>query len=156
MPLPLYAPLPDFEGATGWINGEPTRESLAGRPVLVHFWSAGCHLCKQEFPILNFLLETYGKDGGFRMIGIHSPRTTLDLEEGLAETIVREEELGHPVLIDNRLTVTGKFGNEYVPAYYLFDENLKLRHYQAGEHALRMVEQRLRRVISRMAQDAET
>lgn len=144
MSLPSGTPLPDFTGATGWINGEASRESLAGKPVLVHFFAASCELCKEGLSVLPFVQEMHGPVIGLQLIGVHAPRTRQDTDLSSAEGVVRGHGLRHPVLLDNRLAVSEAFGNTYVPAYYLFDESHKLHHAGAGEHALRMVEQRLR------------
>ena len=45
MPLRTGSTLPALGGAAAWINGEPAAEELAGKPVLVHFWSVSCHIC---------------------------------------------------------------------------------------------------------------
>ncbi len=40
------------------------------------------------------------------------------------------------------------FENKYVPAFYLFDRQGKLRHFQAGERAAKMVEPVIERVLA--------
>ena len=38
--------MPSLEGIKDWINGGlPSAEELAGKPVLVHFWSVSCYIC---------------------------------------------------------------------------------------------------------------
>lgn len=149
MVLPLGAPLPDFAGATGWLNGVATRQSLAGKPVLVHFFAASCVLCKEGLSVLPFLHDLHGPAVGLQLVGVHRPQTRQDAETASVEAVLREHDLGHPVLLDNRLAVSEAFGNDGLPAYYLFDKTHRLRHAQAGEHALRFVEQRLKAITSR-------
>ncbi|MBB3868056.1 Uri superfamily endonuclease [Parageobacillus toebii NBRC 107807] len=39
------------------------------------------------------------------------------------------------------------FENQYVPAYYVFDAEGKLRHFQAGGSGMKMLEKRVNRVL---------
>ena len=52
-----------------------------------------------------------------------------------------------PIIVDNDFSLTDRFKNHYVPAYYVFDDHGLLRHYQAGRGSLRMLERRIQRVI---------
>lgn len=148
MPLPLNAPLPEWDGAAEWINGRADRESLRGKPVLVHFWSVSCRLCTEGLGLLEFLQDIRGKAIGLELVGVHIPRSARDADLETVREAVREHGLRHPVLADQRLTVAGAFRNEYVPTYYLFDDTHRLRHVLAGEHALRMLERRLGEMAS--------
>ena len=147
MPMKLRTEMPDFKGVTEWINGQADKEELRGKPVLVHFWAVSCYLCKEGLPIVNHWRETYGRDYGLNIIGVHMPRSEKDLDISLVKETVKQYELTHPIIVDNDHAITDAFVNEYVPAYYLFDEQLQLRHFQAGEHGLHMVEKRLQKVL---------
>lgn len=147
MPMRLRTEIPGFEGVTEWVNGQISKEDLQGNPVLVHFWAVSCHLCKEGLPIINHWRDTYGEQYGLKMVGVHMPRSEKDTEIGPVKDIIRQYELTHPVMIDNEHTVTDAFQNEFVPSYYLFDEQLQLRHFQAGERGLQMVEQRLQKLL---------
>jgi len=142
MPLSIRAPLPDFGEGAVWINGRTSREALRGRPVLVHFWSVGCRLCLEEMPLLDFLRDTVGAPAGLALVGIHVPRTAPDRDPERIAEAVRTLGIDHPVLADDG-AMAAAFRNEHVPTYYLFDESHRLRHAQAGEHALRAMERRL-------------
>ncbi|MGD8190869.1 redoxin domain-containing protein [Brevibacillus ginsengisoli] len=142
----LREELPDFPGITEWVNGQVTKADLAGKPVLVHFWSVSCYMCKESLPQINEWRDKYA-DNGLRVIGIHMPRSEADTYiETIKETIA-QYELTHPIAIDNEMTTTDAFQNEFVPAYYLFDESLQLRHFQAGEKGLNLVKKRLHRIL---------
>jgi thiol-disulfide isomerase/thioredoxin len=146
MPMRLGAGLPAFEESSLWVNGSVSRESLSGHPVLVHFWAVSCHLCKEELSIVNHWRNVYGEANGLQVIGVHAPRTSQD-SRLQAEAVISAYELEHPILVDDQLIVSRAFQNEYVPAYYVFDDQLELRHFQAGERGLHMVDQRLQRVL---------
>lgn len=147
MALRLRSELPSLDGVTEWVNGNVSKTDLEGKPVLVHFWAISCHMCKESLPQINEWREEFGKQYNLQVIGIHMPRSEKDTEiEPVKETIA-EYELMHPVAIDNGHKVTDAFENEFVPAFYLFDEKNQLRHFQAGEKGLQMVEQRLHRIL---------
>lgn len=155
MPLSIQAPLPDFDRTEVWFNGPVNRESLRGKPVLVHFWAVSCKLCKEGLHLLEFLRDTRGAEIGLELVGIHTPRIPSDTDlERIAATI-SEFGLTHPVLADSDRSVANAFRNEFVPSYYLFDENHRLYHYHAGEHALRWVERRLAALAARAGSHPE-
>lgn len=142
----LREELPDFPGITEWVNGQVTKADLAGKPVLVHFWAVSCYMCKESMPQINEWRDKY-KEKGLQVVGVHMPRSEADTDlEAIKETIAKYE-LTHPIAIDNEMKTVDAFQNEYVPAFYLFDETLQLRHFQAGEKGLNLVKKRLNRIL---------
>lgn len=146
MPMRLRTEMPELTGVTEWVNGEVSKEDLAGKPVLVHFWSISCGLCKKSLPDVNELREKY-KDQGLQVIGVHMPRSEKDTEIGPVKETIEKYELKHPQAIDNEHNVVDAFENEFVPAFYLFDRDGLLRHRSAGEKALSMLQGPLQRVL---------
>ncbi|GAB6933645.1 redoxin domain-containing protein [Calditerricola satsumensis] len=144
--MKLRDEMPEFVGVTEWVNGSVTKEELRGSPVLVHFWAISCHLCKESLPMLNEWREKY-KDHGLKIVGVHMPRSEKDTEIGPVKETIAQYNLQHPIAIDNQHAVTDAFENQYVPAFYLFDQDLKLRHFQAGEKGLKLVQRRLHRIL---------
>lgn len=147
MPMRLRTELPDFNGVTEWVNSEANKEALRGKPLLVHFWAVSCYLCKEGLPFINHWRNTYGEQYNLQIVGVHMPRSEKDTDIEAVKEAVQQYELEHPIIVDNQHAVTDAFQNEYVPAYYLFDEQLQLRHFQAGERGLQMVEQRLQKIL---------
>lgn len=147
MTLRLRSPLPSFANVTEWVNGEVDSTELEGQPILVHFWSVSCHMCKESLPVINVWREQYEQEFGLKVIGVHMPRSEKDTDLDAAKAVIAEYDLVHPIMLDNEHSVVDAFENEYVPAYYLFDGNHQLRHFQAGEKGLQMVEQRLNKVL---------
>ena len=68
--IPLGTPLPDFM-AEGWINSETvlSRESLAGKVVLVDSWATWCPPCRASMPKLAKINEKY-QGLGVQFIGL--------------------------------------------------------------------------------------
>ena len=69
MPMRINTPMPAFDGATEWVNGD-INEVLAGPPAkltLVHFWSLSCGICKENLPRVSEWRETH-KESGLRVV----------------------------------------------------------------------------------------
>jgi thioredoxin-like negative regulator of GroEL len=147
MPMRLRTELPELQGVTEWVNGEASKADLAGKPVLIHFWAVSCYMCKEGLPLINEWRKKYEQQYNLQVIGVHMPRSEADTDIGAVKDAIKQYNLEHPVIIDNEHAVTDAFQNEYVPAYYLFDGNSQLRHFQAGEKGLSMVEQRLHKIL---------
>lgn len=144
--MQLRGELPDFSGINQWINGQVTKAELAGSPVLVHFWSVSCHACRETMPNINGWRENYAANG-LSVIGIHMPCSDSDTDMVKIKRAIAEQHLTHPIAIDHDRTTVDAFQNEYVPAFYLFDEKLQLRHFHAGEKGLNLVKKRLLRIL---------
>jgi thiol-disulfide isomerase/thioredoxin len=144
MPLRLRAEMPDLSGITQWVNGEVNSGDLLGKPTLIHFWSASCNMCKASLPEVSKLRETYPS---LQIVGIHMPRSQKDCDIEMVKATIIAFGLIHPQGIDNQHHVVDAFTNEFVPAFYLFDENGLLRHRSAGEKALTMLKRPLERVF---------
>lgn len=147
--MKLRQPMPEITGATEWLNGEVSKEQLAGeKPTLIHFWSISCHLCKQAMPQVNELRDNY-KDR-LNVIAVHMPRSDKDLNMEEIKKAAIEHDITQPIFIDGEHKLTDAFENQYVPAYYLFDKEGKLRHFQAGGSGMKMLEKRVIRVLDEM------
>ena len=147
MPLRMDAPLPSLEGGTDWFNSPPiTEEDLKGHPVLIHYWAISCGICKESLPDLNRWIDEYGSKG-LKIISIHMPRQESDTDVAEVKKAIDEYEVKQPCVVDNWHTITDRFENKYVPALYLFDADHKMRHFQAGEKAVKMTEPVIQRVL---------
>ncbi|WP_281361175.1 redoxin domain-containing protein [Kroppenstedtia pulmonis] len=146
MALRLRSEMPELKGATEWVNGDVNMDQLKGKPVLVHFWSVSCGLCKTSMPDVLKIRDQY-KDKGLQVIGIHMPRSEKDTEVGPVKETIEKYEMTHPQAIDNQHSIVDAYENEFVPAFYLFDAEGLLRHRSAGEKALKMLEKPLVRLL---------
>lgn len=148
MSMRLGSPMPSFEGATEWVNGGPvTPEDLQGRPVLVHFWAVSCHACHDMMPVLRQWREEYAPQG-LQVVGVHQPRSEADTEVAAVRRAIEEHQLTHPIAIDNTHAITDRWGNRFVPAFYVFDHLGRLRHYQAGDRGQRMIQYAIERTLA--------
>jgi thiol-disulfide isomerase/thioredoxin len=147
MPLRMDTPLPSLEGGTDWFNSQPiTNDQLKGQVVLIHFWSISCGTCKESLPDINRWVDTYGPQG-LKIISVHMPRQESDTKVESVKEAIDEWEVKQPCVVDNWHEITDRFENKFVPAYYIFDADHALRHFQAGEKAVKMVEPVIERVL---------
>jgi thiol-disulfide isomerase/thioredoxin len=147
MPLRSESPMPSLKGGTDWFNSEPiTDDQLKGKTVLVHFWAISCGTCKESLPDVNLWAEKYASQG-LKIISVHMPRQESDTNVDAVKEAIAEYEVKQPCVVDNWHEITDAFENKYVPAFYLFDKDGKMRDYKAGEKAPKMVEQAIERVL---------
>ncbi|UTR11035.1 TlpA family protein disulfide reductase [Evansella sp. LMS18] len=144
--MKLRSPMPELEGATTWINGEVSKSDLVGdKPTLIHFWSISCGLCKEAMPDVNEFRDKY-KDK-LNVIAVHMPRSEKDLDLDEIKKVAEEHDIVQPIFVDNQHKLTDAFENQYVPSYYVFDEEGQLRHFQAGGGGMKMLTKRVNRVL---------
>jgi len=79
------------------------------------------------------------------------PRSEDDLDIDKIKEVAEEHGITQTILVDNQHTITDAFENKYVPSYYVFDKTGALRHFQAGEGGMPMLEKRVNRVLDEAA-----
>ena len=150
MPMRIGTAMPSLDGATEWISGsvEDALKNTEGHPVLVHFWSLSCGMCKDNLPRVAEWRERY-RAAGLRLIAIHMPRYPEDTNVNAVREAIGKYEITEPRAIDNEHKLRDAFQNEkgYVPAYYLFDEQHKLKAFAAGEYGTKVMEPALERML---------
>ena len=143
--------LPKLEGATEWFGGTQAHAEAeaAGHPTLVHFWSVSCGICKDNLPRIAEWRDEK-REQGLRVIGIHMPRYESDTDIEMVRELIGKYGIIEPVAVDNEHKLKEAFQNEqgFVPAYYLFDSEGKLRSFAAGERGLDMLKTALERMLS--------
>ncbi len=143
--------MPRFEGATEWMNGsqEEAENETKGQATLVHFWSISCGICKENLPRVIEWREKY-KEQGLRTVAIHMPRYPADTDLEAVRQAVIDNQITESCAVDNLHHLRDAFKNEqgYVPAYYLFDREGKLRSFAAGERGLDMLAAALNRLLA--------
>ncbi len=145
----MRTPLPSLEGVPAWINGGlPPAAELEGYPLLIHFWSISCYICHDVVEQVNTWRDTYGPQG-LKVIAIHQPRgpEELDISKVTADAL-DAMGLTQPTAIDNEHAIVGRFANQFVPAYYVFNRQHELRHFQAGDKGYDRIEAAIGKVLT--------
>ena len=147
--MKLREQMPELTGAVEWLNGEVTKADLVGeKPTLIHFWSISCHLCKEAMPQVNQFRDDF--QGKLNVVAVHMPRSENDLNIDEIKQVAAEHGITQPIFVDSNHKLTDAFENQYVPAYYVFDKEGKLRHFQAGGSGMKMLEKRVNRVLDEL------
>ncbi|MBI4851463.1 MAG: redoxin domain-containing protein [Acidobacteria bacterium] len=151
MPMRIGTLLPSLEGATEWINGNLVEAStdIKGHPTLIHFWAVSCGICKTNLPRISEWRDKY-KDDGLKVVAVHMPRYPEDQDLTAVKEVVEKFGIVEHCAVDNLHKLRDAFLNDqgFVPAYYLFDQEGKLRSFAAGERGLDMLFSALNRVLS--------
>lgn len=151
MPMRIGDVLPTFEGATEWLNGtqQDAANLIEGQPTLVHFWATSCGICKQKMPQLVELKDKY-KDSGLRVVAIHMPRYEADTNLENVKADIEKYKIDDVCAIDNKHALKNAFQNEqgWVPVYYLFDVEGKLKTRAAGEYGIGVLKTALEKMFA--------
>jgi thiol-disulfide isomerase/thioredoxin len=151
MGMRIGTELPALAGATEWIGGtQASAEAEAkGQPTLVHFWSMSCGICKENMPRIAEWRDGL-KEQGLRVVAVHMPRYETDTDVEQVKAAIESNSIIEACAIDNEHKLKDAFQNDqgYVPAYYLFDGEGKLRGFAAGERGLDLMKATLDRVMT--------
>ena len=108
--------------AAGWLNGDaPTKESLAGKVVLMHAWATWCGPCRQFTPKLIELHEQYA-DRGVVFIGLTSEES---FELNIIQKYVKKANISWLIGYGAGDTLAN-FGNRYLPTAYVIGADGKV------------------------------
>lgn len=131
--------MPSLEGATTWFNGsqKDIQEQIKGKPTLVHFWAVSCGICKDKMPELNEMKRKFGALG-LQTLAIHMPRYEADTDLDTVNEAIVANHITEPTAVDSLHKLKDAFLNEqgWVPVYYLFDAEGKLKTRAAGEFGI--------------------
>jgi thiol-disulfide isomerase/thioredoxin len=132
-PLPVEGRLPGFDGATGWLKSSPlTPEGLAGKVVLVDFWTYTCINWLRTLAYVRAWSEKY-RDRGLVVIGVHTPEFPFEREVENVREAVEAMRVEYPIALDSDYGVWNAFANRYWPAVYLADAEGRIRYHHFGE-----------------------
>lgn len=151
MGLRIGTEMPRLDGATEWFSGTQSHAEaeVKGQPTLIHFWSLSCGICKDNMPRIAEWREAL-KERGLRVIAVHMPRYESDTDVEAVREAIATNAITEPCAVDNEHKLRDAFQNDqgYVPAYYLFDGDGKLRSFAAGERGLDLLKSNLERVLT--------
>jgi thiol-disulfide isomerase/thioredoxin len=143
--------MPALDGATEWFGGTQAHAEAEakGQPTLIHFWSLSCGICKDNMPRIGEWRDEL-KQRGLRVIAVHMPRYESDTDIEAVREAIETFKIMEPCAVDNEHKLRDAFHNEhgYVPAYYFFDREGKLRSFAAGERGLDLLKSTLDRVLN--------
>lgn len=159
MPMRIGTEMPQLGEATTWFGGTQAHAEAEakGHPTLVHFWSVSCGVCKNNLQRIATWRDELSEQG-LRVIAVHMPRYESDTDLEVVREAIATFNISEPCAVDNEHKLRYAFQNDqgYVPAYYLFDADGKLRSFAAGERGVDMLKSALDRVLAPATQAVTT
>jgi thiol-disulfide isomerase/thioredoxin len=130
-----------------WLNTPPLGLSdLAGKVVLVNFWTFTCINSLRPLPYLRTWADRY-REQGLVIIGAHTPEFAFEHDLPRVRQAVDRLDVSWPVVLDNEFRIWRGFGNSAWPGFYLLDGEGRLRHRLLGEGEYDDTERRLRSLL---------
>ena len=146
--LAVQGTLPALDGATQWLNSPPlSRDALRGKVVVVNFWTYSCINCLRTLPYLRTWAQRYGNDG-LVVLGVHTPEFGFEHDTGNVKRALQDLHITYPVAVDNDYRIWQAFGNRYWPAFYIVDEEGRVRYQHFGEGQYAQTEQKIRSLLA--------
>ncbi|CAM3888212.1 thioredoxin-like domain-containing protein [Alicyclobacillus pomorum] len=146
MPMRLGTEMPSLEGATHWMNASEAPVLESGKVTLVHFWAVSCHICHETMNDVIAIRDKY-QDKGLQTVAIHMPRYEEDTNLERVKRDIAEYAITQPVGVDNEHRIANRFENEYVPAFFVFGTDGKLKFRAAGDKGFQKVEPKIREAL---------
>ena len=146
---------PEFAPGT-WINSEPLKiKSLAGRVVLVEFWTFGCYNCRNTLPFVKRWHEQYG-DKGLTIVGVHSPEFAGEKKIENVRREVASLGIRFPVVTDNDHETWRAYKVEAWPTIFVLDKSGSVRWKHVGEGAYEQTERIIQKLLAEDPKPTET
>lgn len=109
--------MPDFE-LVDLAGNTWTRESLAGKAVVVNFWATWCGPCQRETPALVRAYERYA-DQGLVVLGLHADGS---VPAANVQRFIDSYRMSYPVVTEMDRSVAGSFGYAgRLPTTFIYD-----------------------------------
>jgi thiol-disulfide isomerase/thioredoxin len=138
--------LAGLERAEAWLNSPRlTAPSLAGKVVLVQFWTYTCINWLRTLPYIRAWAAKYRE--GLVVIGVHTPEFTVERPLDQVRRAVQQLRVEYPVAIDNSYGIWNAFSNQYWPALYLIDARGRGRQHHFGEGKYADIERGIQRLL---------
>lgn len=129
----LSEPLTSLLTGRQWLNAAPlTAADLAGKVVLINFWTYSCINCLRVLPHVRDWAQTYGQQG-LVVVGVHTPEFAFEKDAANVRKALQALGISYPVTTDNDFDIWRAFGNRAWPGLYLFGPDGRLARRVQGE-----------------------
>lgn len=118
---------------SGWLNTSRALkgEDLAGRIILVDFWTYCCINCMQIIPDLHKIEQQFGDK--ITVIGVHSAKFANEKDSENIRSAVLRYNIEHPVVNDKDFKIWNGFGVHAWPTLLLIGQDGLVKNVYSGE-----------------------
>jgi len=128
-----HGPLAGVIDRLDWVGDRRVRGTdLAGKVVIVEFWTFECVNCKRSLPAVHTLASRY-RGSDVELIGIHTPELERERDPAGVAKAVERDSIDYPVALDPDGEAWEAIGNRYWPCFYVLDRNGKVSYQHIGE-----------------------
>ncbi len=134
---------PDLNIGLGWLNTDkPLRfeSELAGRIVVLDFWTYCCIDCMHILPDLAALEEKY-KNDPVVFVGVHSAKFANETSRETIRSAILRYEIAHPVVIDDAMRIWRAYGARSWPTLFVIDSTGNIALQTAGQNVRETLDQ---------------
>ena len=115
VPTPTFEKAPDFTLLDTEGNSFTLSEK-EGQPVVLCFFTTGCHYCQMEVPYLNSVYEEYKDTSELLVVGI-----AIGESQNEVQNFIDTYSVEYPVLLDSQGEVADLYGVRSVPHLFFID-----------------------------------
>ncbi len=118
--------------AKDWIGARIHTAELAGKVVILDFFTVDCYNCRNVVPTLRSLYAT-DRSKGLTIVGVHTPETPPEKERSYVTQSLRQQGIVWPVAVDNAFSLWDAYGVNAWPTQLFFDRHGNLRKVIIGD-----------------------
>jgi thiol-disulfide isomerase/thioredoxin len=123
-----------------------TPSSLAGKVVVVDFWTYTCINWLRTLPYVRAWAQKYRQ--GLVVVGVHTPEFAFEKNLENVRRAAQQMRVEYPIAIDNDYSIWRAFKNQYWPALYFIDARGRVRQHQFGEGEYQRSEKTIQQLLA--------
>ncbi|RPI23599.1 MAG: hypothetical protein EHM61_19335 [Acidobacteria bacterium] len=143
---------PDFPPDRDWLNvSRPVSlAELAGRVVVLHFWSYSSIECLSVLPVLQYLQKRYRNR--LLVIGVHCAKFPAQRERRNLQNIAWQYDLKYPLFNDRAFETWKAYSVRDWPTFVLVDQSGNIASYFSGREKVEFVVHQVERLMEEKPQ----
>ncbi len=118
--------------AKDWIGDRIHATQLAGKVVILDFFTVDCYNCRNVVPTLRSLYAA-DRTKGLAIVGIHTPETPAEKQRPYVIESLRQQGIVWPVAVDNAFALWDTYSVNAWPTQLFFDRHGTLRKVIIGD-----------------------
>lgn len=125
---------------------------LAGKVVLIDFWTYSCVNCLRTLPHVNRWHDTYAEKG-LVVIGVHTPEFDFEKDQKNVEAALKKYKIKYPVVLDPDYKIWKLYANRWWPRKFLVDSTGAIVYDHVGEGGYAETEQAIQKALTQIGQE---